>query len=166
MLNSLKILSDKRVQDLGPRALEQAPALLEATPCFIEAAKTVLAMGPYIKDLHTMLRTEYGFYNAPEYINQVSTTVTDRHSVTEEDPEYCNLRAFLGKPAERGDVTNIGDNMAILWFLSDKNVSEANRSKGPIYLPPASTYAIKTQADIVLVLSYDASPAWVQITAQ
>jgi hypothetical protein len=104
--------------------------------------------------------------DGPEYINNVKTTETLFANVQNGEKEYFDFTSVLGKPATRGEITNLGSSMAVIYFLRNKAQAEKPSQLGPYYLSPNSTRAISRFTDSIVVLSEDGSEVWVQADVQ
>ena len=134
-----------------------------------------------IEAQYTTLSYEYGrasqgvlgpALDGPEFIENVRVTETKPEEVDRYHPGYLDFTSVLGRPATRGEVTNLGDNPAYIYFVRDDEKAETPARLGPYILPAATTRAITRFTDAVLVLAAPVAEGetplevWVQADVQ
>lgn len=120
-----------------------------------------------------MLEYEYGRplekvrgpeLDGPEFIQQRKINQTDRRLL--EPEEKMDFTSVLGRPATRGEITNLGINPAAIYFVRLDEATERESVLGPYILPPSTTRAITRITYAIEIVSLDGSEVWVQADVQ
>jgi AraC-like DNA-binding protein len=120
-----------------------------------------------------MLEYEYGralekvrgpALDGPEFIQQRRLTQEDRKLL--EPEQKMDFTSVLGKPATRGEITNLGTAAAAIYFVRLDEATEKEGVLGPYILPPGTTRAITRITYAIEIVSVDGSEVWVQADVQ
>jgi hypothetical protein len=156
----------------NPQVAQMLDGLLCDLPQLVQLVRSSAAE---VSSIRQTLSYEFGESNptvrgvdldGPEFIKSVKTTETNLANVDSGEKEIFDFTSVLGKPATRGEITNLGSSMAVIYFLRNKAQAEKPSQLGPYYLSPNSTRAITRFTDSIVILSEDGSEVWVQADVQ